>query len=179
MPFKFPTVSCTVMGEKSERESDSGWKKVARRNPFPNNWRHAPELPSLTKPFTPYQSSFAQVVQSSPPNDTLPPRLAPRKTQPVHCPPPKPIPATITPTSLPTSAPNHTPAPNSTSLKQHQPPPSLNPQTKNQYISHHTKPGLRFPPSPTYPEWRGKCFRCCKSGHTVANCRNLTKCGRC
>lgn len=166
--------------------NEGAWRKVVRRKPFPSNWRHAPEPPTSTKPFAPYQPSFAQVVQRSPLNDIMPPRLSPLKRQPSglstaplpnlpitkptsltinrnlkHNPTSKPPIATTNPQLLPSA-----PRPTST-------------LTKNQYISNHTKPALRFPPSPTYPEWRGRCFRCCQPGHTVTSCRSVTKCGKC
>ena len=47
------------------------------------------------------------------------------------------------------------------------------------YVSPHSPTRLRFPPSPLYPEWRGRCFKCCRTGHSVANCRFQRKCGKC
>ncbi|KAF3330066.1 hypothetical protein FCM35_KLT05397 [Carex littledalei] len=47
------------------------------------------------------------------------------------------------------------------------------------YVSPHSPSRLRFPPSHTFPEWRGRCFRCCRTGHSAAKCRNPKRCGRC
>lgn len=47
------------------------------------------------------------------------------------------------------------------------------------YVSPHSPSRLRFPPSHTYPEWKGRCFRCCRTGHAAAKCRNPKRCGRC
>lgn len=47
------------------------------------------------------------------------------------------------------------------------------------FYSPHSPTLLRFPPQATYSEWRGRCFRCCRTGHTQAKCRNPFKCGRC
>ncbi|XP_078158692.1 uncharacterized protein LOC144554246 isoform X3 [Carex rostrata] len=46
------------------------------------------------------------------------------------------------------------------------------------YVSPHS-PFLRFPPSPSYEEWRGRCFKCCRTGHNAASCQNPIKCGKC
>lgn len=47
------------------------------------------------------------------------------------------------------------------------------------YVSPHSPSRLRFPPSSTFSEWKGRCFRCCRTGHTRAKCRNPRRCGRC
>lgn len=47
------------------------------------------------------------------------------------------------------------------------------------YISPHSPTQLRFPPSSQYAEWRGRCFRCCRTGHNTATCRNPLRCGKC
>lgn len=47
------------------------------------------------------------------------------------------------------------------------------------YVSPHSPSRLRFPPSHTFPEWKGRCFRCCRTGHSAAKCRNPKRCGRC
>lgn len=154
----------------SEKMGDSQWTTVTRRKPFPAKWRHAPEPLPTTKPFSPYQASFAQVVRRSPTNDTLA-RTIPKP----HL--PKQIPNILTPANLP---PHNTPLTNLAPLLPLSNTTSTNPSlARNQYTTTHTSPGLRFPPSPTFPEWRGRCFRCCQKGHTVASCKNLTKCGRC
>lgn len=47
------------------------------------------------------------------------------------------------------------------------------------YVSPHSPSKLRFPPSHTFAEWRGRCFRCCRTGHSAAKCRNPKRCGKC
>lgn len=47
------------------------------------------------------------------------------------------------------------------------------------YVSPHSPSRLRFPPSHTFAEWRGRCFRCCRTGHSAAKCRNPKRCGKC
>lgn len=47
------------------------------------------------------------------------------------------------------------------------------------YVSPHSPSRLRFPPSPSFAEWKGRCFKCTRTGHKAANCRNPKKCGRC
>ncbi|KAF3340482.1 hypothetical protein FCM35_KLT16253 [Carex littledalei] len=53
------------------------------------------------------------------------------------------------------------------------------PKTGTLYVSPYNPTYLRFPPSPSFSEWRGRCIKCCKKGHTKAMCRNPMKCGRC
>lgn len=47
------------------------------------------------------------------------------------------------------------------------------------FYSPHSPTKLRFPPNSTFPEWRGRCFRCCRTGHSQSRCRNPHKCGKC
>lgn len=47
------------------------------------------------------------------------------------------------------------------------------------YISPYSPTGLRFPPSPKFTEWKGRCFKCCRTGHAKADCRNPLRCGKC
>lgn len=50
-------------------------------------------------------------------------------------------------------------------------PPSSPPPTQaSYYFSPHSPTKLRFPPSSTFTEWRGRCFRCCRTGHNSAAC---------
>lgn len=59
-------------------------------------------------------------------------------------------------------------------------PPDSPPPTKaTYYFSPHSPTKLRFPPSSHFPEWRGRCFRCCRQGHNAAACRNPLRCGKC
>ncbi|KAF3341753.1 hypothetical protein FCM35_KLT00391 [Carex littledalei] len=57
--------------------------------------------------------------------------------------------------------------------------PPTSPKSPTYYLSPHSPTPLRFPPSPKFGEWKGRCFRCCRMGHTKAVCRNPPKCGRC
>lgn len=64
-------------------------------------------------------------------------------------------------------------------------PPTSRPTTPNSppgtrfFTSPHSLTTLRFSPLPSYPEWRGRCFRCCKVGHSIAQCNNPKRCGQC
>ncbi|KAF3320615.1 hypothetical protein FCM35_KLT14749 [Carex littledalei] len=74
------------------------------------------------------------------------------------------------------------PAPTMTSHGRTSPPTSQPPSPTSQattiyYVSPHSPSRLRFPPSHTFPEWRGRCFRCCRTGHSAAKCRNPKRCG--
>ncbi|KAF3338202.1 hypothetical protein FCM35_KLT17039 [Carex littledalei] len=60
-----------------------------------------------------------------------------------------------------------------------QPPSPTSQSTTAYYVSPHSPSRLRFPPSHTFPEWKGRCFRCCRTGHSAAKCRNPKRCGRC
>lgn len=53
------------------------------------------------------------------------------------------------------------------------------PRSPTYYLSPHSPTPLRFPPSAKFGEWKGRCFRCCRTGHSIATCRNSPKCGRC
>lgn len=131
------------------------WKLVSRRRRYPESWREKTAQPPKTvaRPFVPYAQTYAQVVAE--------PGVA--KTNPTLNHHPKPsltiAPALTTTTSAP-SFPNHRP-PSKT------------------YISPHSPTSLRFPPSPFFIEWRGRCFRCCRTGHAAASCRFQAKCGKC
>lgn len=101
-------------------------------------------------------SSMAHLYQPYQPSyaqmAALPPK-GPAKTSPA-----------VTPTSSPPSSrPSTPPTP---------------PGTKY-YTSPYSPTKLRFPPLSTYPEWRGRCFKCCRLGHNSARCRNARKCGKC
>lgn len=41
------------------------------------------------------------------------------------------------------------------------------------YISPHSLAKLRFPPSPRFVEWKGRCFRCCLTGLGVRTLRSV------
>lgn len=129
--------------------ADQGeWQLVSRRRRYPENWREKADQPPKTAawPFVPYAKTYAQTVSipSSIPNPKQP-RLN-------HQPTPNSITTlTVTPTTALPSSPNHRP-PSKT------------------YVSPHSPTALRFPPSPFFIEWRGRCFRCCRTGHAAASC---------
>lgn len=52
-------------------------------------------------------------------------------------------------------------------------------QDAHTYISPYSPTGLRFPPSSKFTEWKGRCFKCCRTGHNKADCRNPLCCGKC
>ncbi|KAF3321995.1 hypothetical protein FCM35_KLT14211 [Carex littledalei] len=55
----------------------------------------------------------------------------------------------------------------------------ISPTSPKFFYSPHSPTKLRFPPLPTYPEWWGRCFNCCRLGHTASKCRNPKVCGKC
>ena len=65
------------------------------------------------------------------------------------------------------------------SLPPSQPSSPTSSTTSTFYVSPHSPSRLRFPPSHTFPEWKGCCFRCCRTGHSAAKCRNSKHCGKC
>lgn len=71
------------------------------------------------------------------------------------------------------------PSPPSTAMAFPSPPHSPQPAKAVYYFSPHSPTRLRFPPSSTFSEWRGRCFRCCRTGHNAAECRNPMRCGKC
>lgn len=101
------------------------------------------------KPFDP-NFSFASAVRTPSP-------------QHIHCPNPK----------------HPEPPMNQTTNTTTSPPASPPPSQATFYLSPHSPTQLRFPPSSHFNEWRGRCFRCCRTGHSIATCRNPLKCGKC
>lgn len=69
---------------------------------------------------------------------------------------------------------NRSPSPNPAEVPS---PPT--PTSAASYVSPHSPTGLRFPPSHHYPEWKGRCFHCCRVGHTAAQCKSPKRCGKC
>ncbi|KAF3323315.1 hypothetical protein FCM35_KLT12046 [Carex littledalei] len=85
----------------------------------------------------------------------------------------------VTNNPTPPIAPNSKPKSLSTSCS---PSPLSSPKSSSSstiYYSPHSPTQLRFPPSPRFEEWRGRCFRCCHTSHTSGNYRFPTKCGKC
>lgn len=130
------------------------WQLVSRRKGGAQQGDLATSAPlPACQPYIPYLTKplYSQVTLSQPPQKPSPQPI-PTKNQPS-----KPTMATQTPS--PTSSP---------------PPPQA-----TYYISPHSPTQLRFPPSPQFTEWRGRCFRCCRNSHSSAVCRNPMRCGKC
>ncbi|KAF3332882.1 hypothetical protein FCM35_KLT02459 [Carex littledalei] len=131
--------------------SAGAWQMVVRRKKYPPHWRHAPNPVPTTHPYQPFKLTYAQSLRNPPPT----PQPASTKTN--------------TPPQPPANPPTK-PSTTTTGTAPHQ-------TASSHYLSPHAQ--LRFPPSPTFKEWRGLCFRCCKRGHTARQCKNLRRCGRC
>lgn len=71
------------------------------------------------------------------------------------------------------------PSNSTTTLPMTTSPPPSPPPSPTYYFSPHSPTQLRFPPSPNFTEWRGRCFRCCRTGHSASLCRNPKRCGKC
>lgn len=74
---------------------------------------------------------------------------------------------------------NKNPTQRKTDMASITPPSSPPPSQATYYISPHSPTRLRFPPSSHFMEWKGRCFRCCRTGHSAAVCRNPLRCGKC
>lgn len=131
--------------------TEGEWQLVThRRRRYPPNWpTNLTHKYSGVKPYIPYPSTLSYAQVAAQPSRSPTPSQTSRATSPV--------------TSRNTS-PSHSP-PNSPKA--------------TTYISPHSPTNLRFPPSSKFPEWVGRCFRCCRTGHTAAACRNPAKCGKC
>ncbi|KAF3341837.1 hypothetical protein FCM35_KLT00475 [Carex littledalei] len=77
------------------------------------------------------------------------------------------------------SASSHSPRSSPGNSRPTSPTSPTSPTTPKYYYSPHSPTKLRFPPLPTYPEWWGRCFNCCRVGHTAAKCRNPKCCAKC
>lgn len=130
--------------------SNGEWQVVQRWRRYPDNWKQPfTSAPTKANPFTPYLKTYAQAASSRPISPNHSPNTS---SQP-----------TLSLTSKPSTP----------------PPTGADRGRAAVYISPHSPTKLRFPPSLTFPEWKDRCFRCCKTGHTAALCRNRLKCGRC
>ncbi|KAF3336133.1 hypothetical protein FCM35_KLT20640 [Carex littledalei] len=139
---------------KERKIATSGdWRLVTRRKRFPDNWRTpVDEKLDKVRPYAPYKQTYAQVVAK------------PR---------PRPSPqGSSTQSHL-----HYHPSPPSNQPSRSSTPPT--PPGTRYYTSPHSPTSLRFPPMATYPEWRGRCFRCLRLGHTAAQCCNPFKCAKC
>ncbi|KAF3342094.1 hypothetical protein FCM35_KLT00732 [Carex littledalei] len=129
------------------------WRMVHRRKRFPDNWRTpANEELDKVRPYVPYKQTYAQAVAR-----------------------PKPRPSSQGSTSQSPTY-NHPSPPSNPASRSPSPP---TPPGTRYYTSPHSPTSLRFPPMASFPEWRGRCFRCLRLGHTAAQCCNLFKCARC
>ncbi|KAF3336539.1 hypothetical protein FCM35_KLT19125 [Carex littledalei] len=127
------------------------WQVVQRRRRYPNHWRPGPIANLAT--LTPRTQTYLP-YQASPTYAQVVASMAPLSAAPrLQSPPPPTPPASPTPPS--------------------------SPQSPSFYISPHSPERLRFPPSSRFPEWKGRCFKCCRKGHSVSACRNPLKCGKC
>lgn len=140
------------MSPRPTMAGDGKWQEVRRRRRFPDNWRTpANDKIDMVKAYKPYQAarSYAQVLRGNLSNSSRGSASSGSA---------KTSPATSRPTSptYPTS-----------------------PTSPKYYYSPHSPTKLRFPPLPTYSEWWGRCFNCCRVGHTSAKCRNPKRCGKC
>lgn len=126
------------------------WKLVTRKKRFPDAWR-TPANDELDKvhPYRPYQQKRSY-AQVVQSSSSVSSRGSGGSTNSR-----KTSPATTRPSS-PASA-----------------------SSPRYYYSPHSPTRLRFPPLPAYPEWWGRCFNCCRLGHTSARCRNPKVCGKC
>lgn len=143
--------------------STGEWQTVVHRKTYPAHWRHAPNPPTTVKSYIPFLHipTYAQALTSPPTSSSQNPKLH-------HAPHANPNRLPQQPQPKPPQPQNPSAQPHSTSTK---------PPSTDCYNSKHAN--LRFPPSPQFKEWRGRCFKCCRKGHAAAQCRNLRKCGRC
>ncbi|KAF3340747.1 Gag polyprotein [Carex littledalei] len=131
-----------------------GWQVVRRRRRFPDHWRTPADIKiDAVKPYIPYftHKTYAQAVSGSSLNSSV--SSGSNRTSP---------------------APTNTVSPPSS-----RPPTPPTPPGTQYFYSPHSPTLLRFPPLSSYPEWKHRCFNCCRFGHTAAKCRNPRKCGKC
>ncbi|KAF3333675.1 hypothetical protein FCM35_KLT01366 [Carex littledalei] len=152
--------SCVAATRTDHPPKQTSDATLSQTHPYASNQSTTPPPPA-----NPPASSQSLSTTTPPPVNPLP------ATAPHHPPPANPPPA---------DRPAH-PANHKLTLPNLRPAKSLPKPSSNyvSYISPHSPTKLRFPPSLAFPEWRDRCFRCCRSGHTQAMCRNPMKCGRC
>ncbi|KAF3338732.1 hypothetical protein FCM35_KLT17569 [Carex littledalei] len=132
--------------------SCNDWQVVRRRRRYPDNWRTPSDVElDKVRPYVPYSTkpTFAEVVARS--NST----------------------------TIGSGNSSYTSSSAKTSPASSQPSSPKTPPGAQFYYSPHSPTLLRFPPHSSFPEWRGRCYRCCRTGHTQAKCRNPYKCGKC
>lgn len=146
--------------ESSKGDSKGKWQLVTGRRRSSNN-DGSFQLGSTIRvnPYTPFKPLFSQIAASPiPSHKTIP--LPPNNTQfKTHREQNREAMTNTSPPASPLTS-----------------PPPANPIY---YFSPHSPTQLRFPPSSHFTEWRGRCFRCCRTGHNSAACRNPMRCGKC
>lgn len=126
------------------------WKVVSRRKRFPDSWKEPTDVrQDKVRAYSPYQITSSYA-------QVVGAGTGPRSG------------GSVSSHASPRSSPSNSRPPNPTT-----------PPSAQFFTSPHSPTTLRFPPLPAYPEWRGRCFRCCKVGHSVAQCSNPTRCGQC
>ncbi|KAF3327769.1 hypothetical protein FCM35_KLT06375 [Carex littledalei] len=124
------------------------WQVVRRKRRYPDHWR----------------PGGLALLQADQLPRTQP--YVPFQTKPTYAQ----ILANPSPAVHPTSSTTHSTTPPTS--------PPTSPHSPTYYLSPHSPTPLRFPPSAKFSEWKGRCFRCCRTGHSIATCRNPPKCGR-
>ncbi|KAF3327760.1 hypothetical protein FCM35_KLT06366 [Carex littledalei] len=124
------------------------WQVVRRKRRYPDHWR----------------PGGLALLQADQLPRTQP--YVPFQTRPTYAQ----ILANPSPAVHPTSSTTHSTTPPTS--------PPTSPHSPTYYLSPHSPTPLRFPPSAKFSEWKGRCFRCCRTGHSIATCRNPPKCGR-
>lgn len=139
-------------GKAIAKELAEGWQTVNRRRKkdgLSANPRVQTYIPYKTRPL--YSKIHLTSFTSKPPAPTL----------------------NLQPSIAATNPTNH----NTTTMSAS--PPHSPPSSPKYNFSPHSPTKLRFPPSPVFSEWRGRCFRCCRTGHSTSLCRNPKHCGKC
>lgn len=138
-------------GEKKAMASNGAWQEIRRRKGAANPQEmRAGEDQSKVKLYIPYFTNKTYAqAVGEQPASAETGPASPKNSQP---PPPRPPSRPTTPPSPPVTC---------------------------YYTSPHSPTSLRFPPAPSFPEWRGRCFRCLRVGHPASKCCNQLKCGRC
>lgn len=133
-----------------------GWQEVRRRRRFPDHGRTpVDDRLNLVRHYVPYykKRSYAQIVAEG---SVASLELTGSDSSSLSGNSPK----TVSP---PATRPPTPPTPPGTQF----------------FFSPHSPTKLRFPPLSSYPEWKGRCFNCCRYGHSAVKCRNPKKCGKC
>jgi hypothetical protein len=134
-------------GDSSAKLNDGGWITVTKRRRPTDITTPPPTPPQIAQPFRPFSHhTYAQALTHLP--KSVPPTPTPMQTSPTH----------------PRRA--HQQSTNASPPRQ---PPVM--QNVTSFSSPFSPTVLRYPPSPYYQEWRGRCFHCARFGHVIAECR--------